>query len=115
MMMMLTLQIHQKLPVGFWMNNQEREGELSTRGGLLIDNVLNTDKLHLLERLCDLAPSNDARSSVVITFKYRMQQRRDENMALYANEQDDDDDESEESDEQSDGYISDVILSTEDY
>ncbi|KAJ0508897.1 hypothetical protein HanIR_Chr11g0522521 [Helianthus annuus] len=64
-----------------------------------MDEMLNTDILHLLEQLCDLAPSNDAISRVVMIFKYIMQQRRDDIMALYANAQDDDDDESEESDE----------------
>ncbi|MFS7953673.1 hypothetical protein Hanom_Chr07g00621391 [Helianthus anomalus] len=81
---------------------------------LKMDEMLNTDRLQLLEQLCNLAPSNDSRSSVLIIFKYRMQQRRDEIMAIYDNAQDDDD-ESEESDEQSDGYISDVIPSIEEY
>ena len=79
-----------------------------------MDEVLNTDRLHFLEQLCDLAPSNDAKSRVAMIFKNRLQQRRDELMTLYANLKFDDD-ESEESDEQSDGYISDVIPSTEDY
>ncbi|KAJ0742584.1 hypothetical protein HanPI659440_Chr10g0365831 [Helianthus annuus] len=66
--------------------------------------MLKTERLHLLEQLYDLAPSNDARSRVVIIFKYRLQQRRDEMMALYANAKYDDD-EAEENEEQSDGYL----------
>ncbi|MFS7999379.1 hypothetical protein Hanom_Chr12g01165391 [Helianthus anomalus] len=80
-----------------------------------MDEVLNTDKLHLLEQLCDLAPSNDATSRIVMIFKYRIRETLNQIMALYTNDLDDDDDESEESDEQSDGYIFDVIPSTEDY
>ncbi|MFS7916312.1 hypothetical protein Hanom_Chr02g00175661 [Helianthus anomalus] len=72
-----------------------------------MDELLKTERLYLLEKLCDLQPSNDARSKVVMIFKYRLQQIRDKMMALYANTQYDD--ESEESDhEQSDGYIFDV-------
>ncbi|MFS7939780.1 hypothetical protein Hanom_Chr05g00455981 [Helianthus anomalus] len=40
---------------------------------LTMDEVLNTDRLHL-EQLCDLAPSNDATSRVVMIFKYRMRE-----------------------------------------
>ncbi|MFS7939611.1 hypothetical protein Hanom_Chr05g00453841 [Helianthus anomalus] len=79
-----------------------------------MEEVLKTERLHILEQLCDLAPSNDARSRVVMIFKYRLQKRRDDIMALYANAQHDDD-ESKENHEQSDGYISDVILYTEGY
>ncbi|MFS7911148.1 hypothetical protein Hanom_Chr02g00114611 [Helianthus anomalus] len=78
-----------------------------------MDKMLKTERLHLLEQLCNLAPSNDVRSRVVMIFNKRLQQRRYEIMALYANAKHDD--ESEERDEQSDGYISDVIPYTEDY
>ncbi|MFS7961497.1 hypothetical protein Hanom_Chr08g00715751 [Helianthus anomalus] len=79
-----------------------------------MEEMLKTDRLHLLEQLGDLSPSNDARYRLVMIFKYRLQQRRDGIMALYANARHDDD-ESEESDEQSDKYISDVIPYAEDY
>ncbi|MFS7963260.1 hypothetical protein Hanom_Chr08g00735981 [Helianthus anomalus] len=68
-----------------------------------MEEMLKTERLHLLEQLCDLTHSNDARSSVVMIFKYRLQKRRDDIMALYANAQHDDES------EESDGYISDVI------
>ncbi|MFS7978196.1 hypothetical protein Hanom_Chr10g00912721 [Helianthus anomalus] len=73
-----------------------------------MDKVLNTDKLHLLEQLCDLEPSKDTTSRIMIIFKYRMRDRLNQIMALNANDLDDDDDESKENDEQSNGYISDV-------
>ncbi|MFS7900354.1 hypothetical protein Hanom_Chr00s108461g01806681 [Helianthus anomalus] len=72
---------------------------------LTIDKVLNTDKLYLLEQLCDFAHSNDATSRIVVIFKERMLDMLNEIMELYANDLDDDDDESKESDEQRDGYI----------
>ncbi|MFS7971506.1 hypothetical protein Hanom_Chr09g00833671 [Helianthus anomalus] len=80
---------------------------------LPMEEMLKTERLHLLEQLRDLAHSNDARSRVVMIFKYMLQKRRDDIMALYANAQHDD--ESEKSDEQSDWYISDVIPYTKDY
>ncbi|KAF5810574.1 hypothetical protein HanXRQr2_Chr04g0171161 [Helianthus annuus] len=52
---------------------------------LSMEEMLNTERLYLLEQLCDLALSNDARSMVAMIFKYRLRQRRDEMMALYAN------------------------------
>ncbi|MFS8003291.1 hypothetical protein Hanom_Chr13g01212291 [Helianthus anomalus] len=42
---------------------------------LTMDEVLNIDRLHLLEQLCDLAPSHVATSRIVIILKYRMQDR----------------------------------------
>ena len=76
--------------------------------------MLKTGLLSVIEQLCDLTPSNDPKSKNAVIFKNRLQQRRDELMALYAKMKFDDE-ESEESDEQSDGYISDVIPYKEDY
>ncbi|MFS7955466.1 hypothetical protein Hanom_Chr07g00642991 [Helianthus anomalus] len=78
-----------------------------------MDEVLKTDRLHLLVQLCDLAPSHIVTRRIVIIFKSRMRGRLNQLIALYANDLDDD--ESEESDEQSDGYISDIIPSAEKY
>ncbi|MFS8003536.1 hypothetical protein Hanom_Chr13g01215121 [Helianthus anomalus] len=91
------------------LDEQSRTVNVSYQHGvdylLTMDEMLNTDRVQLLEQLCDLAHSNDASSNVVMIYKYRMQQRRNEIMTLYANTQDD---ESDENDEQIDGYISDV-------
>ena len=78
-----------------------------------MEEMLKTGLLSIIEQLCDLTPSNDPKSKDAVIFKNRLQQRRDELMALYAKLKFDD--ESEESDEQSDGYISDVIPPTKDY
>ncbi|MFS7960482.1 hypothetical protein Hanom_Chr08g00703641 [Helianthus anomalus] len=79
-----------------------------------MEEMLKTGLLSIIEQLCDLTHSNNPKSKDVVIFKNRLQQRRDELMALYAKMKFDDE-ESEESDEQSDGYISDVIPPTEDY
>ena len=76
--------------------------------------MLKTGLLSIIEQLWDLTPSNDPKSKDAVILKNRLQQRRDELMALQAKMKFDDE-ESEESDEQSDGYISDVIPPTEDY
>ncbi|XP_022032371.1 uncharacterized protein LOC110933458 [Helianthus annuus] len=77
-----------------------------------MEEMLKTERLHLLEQICDLAPSNGAKSRVAMIFKYRLRQRRDEMMAFYANLKLDDG-EYEESEEQGDGYNSDVFGSCE--
>ena len=98
----------------------EEEGtlELTYKNGVQysrpMEEMLKTGLLSISEQLCDLAPSNDPKSKDTMIIKNRLQQRRDELMALYAKMKFDDE-ESEESDEQSDGYISDVIPPTEDY
>ncbi|MFS7947417.1 hypothetical protein Hanom_Chr06g00548041 [Helianthus anomalus] len=70
------------------LDEQARTVNVTYRHGveysLPMDEMLKTERLHLVERLCDLALSNDARSRVVMIFKYRLQKRH-EIMALYAN------------------------------
>ncbi|KAJ0493034.1 hypothetical protein HanIR_Chr12g0581511 [Helianthus annuus] len=61
------------------LDEQARTVKMTYRHGvkysLPMDDMLKTERLHLLEQLCDLAPSNDTRSRVVMIFKYRLQQR----------------------------------------
>ncbi|MFS8002113.1 hypothetical protein Hanom_Chr13g01198291 [Helianthus anomalus] len=102
---------------GSSLDEQSRMMKVTYQNGdddsLTMDEVLNTDRLHLLEQLYDLAHSHAATSKIVIIFKYMIRDRRNQLMALYANDLDDD--KSEEIDEQIDWYIYDVTASTKEY
>ena len=49
-----------------------------------MEEMLKTGLISIIEQLCDLAHSNDPKSKDAVIFKNRLQQRRDELMALYA-------------------------------
>ncbi|MFS7942989.1 hypothetical protein Hanom_Chr06g00494981 [Helianthus anomalus] len=103
--------------IGWSLDEQSRTMKMTYQNeeedSLTMDEVLNTHRLRLLEQLCDLAPSHVVTPRIMIMFKSRMRVRANQLMALYAIDLDDD--EFEESDVQSDGYISDVIPSAEEY
>ncbi|KAJ0597877.1 hypothetical protein HanHA89_Chr04g0159651 [Helianthus annuus] len=65
--------------ISWGLDEQGRTVKVTYRHGveysLSMDEMLKTEILHFLEQFCDLAPSNDARSRVVMIFKYRLQQR----------------------------------------
>ncbi|MFS8033357.1 hypothetical protein Hanom_Chr17g01568601 [Helianthus anomalus] len=100
-----------ELPTGWSLNEKLRMVRVtySNRDGdsLTIDEVLNTENDRLHQQLLTIRLSPIITTRIVIMFKSRMYFRLNQLMVLNANVIDDD--EYEESDEQSDGYISDVI------
>ena len=100
-----------------WCLDEQRMVKITYSAGhttsMTMNDVLTTPNLSLLEQLCNLPPSDVRPLPVMTMFRSMMRGRFNERMALYANVNYDD--ESEQSDEQSDGYISDVIPSDEDY
>ncbi|KAJ0466516.1 hypothetical protein HanIR_Chr14g0672981 [Helianthus annuus] len=55
-----------------------------------MDQVLNTENVHFLDKLCDLTPSNIITNKIVIMFKSRMRGRLNQLKALNDNVVDDD-------------------------
>ncbi|MFS8021760.1 hypothetical protein Hanom_Chr16g01431201 [Helianthus anomalus] len=106
-----------ELPTSWSLNEQLRMVKVIYSNGdkdsFTMDEVLNTENVHLFQQLLPLTPSPVITTRIVIMFNSRISFRLNQLMTLNANVVNDD--ESEESDEQNDGYIFDVIPSNTDF